>query len=119
MLRFQDSFGSSVMVILWPSFSNSWDPCAHCQAGSLRSMEWSPSSEHHSRAAGQHIPRVLWHPKIHYRFHNSPPLGHIPVHLNAIHAAVVCLFSISFNRLERRLSELPVNRITATKECDL
>jgi hypothetical protein len=39
-------------------------------------MEQSPSSEANSLLAPQ-IPYLLWYPKVHCHFHNSPPVSHI------------------------------------------
>ena len=41
------------------------------------SMEQSSSWEANSFSASQRIPRILWKPKVHYRFHKS--LKHVPV----------------------------------------
>ena len=51
------------------------------------SVRWSPSWEANSSSRSHDIPRILWHPKFHYRAHNSPL---VPPILNYIHPAITC-----------------------------
>jgi hypothetical protein len=50
------------------------------------SMEQSPSWKAIRFSASQEIPRLLWKPKVHCRFHNSPQLVPILTHINPVHA---------------------------------
>jgi hypothetical protein len=47
-------------------------------------MKFSPSSEAANCAATQELPTTLWHQKVHYRLHNSPPLVPILSHTTPI-----------------------------------
>ena len=50
------------------------------------SIQQSPSSEANRFSASQEIPRILWHPKVHYRIYKCPPPMSILSHLDPAHA---------------------------------
>jgi hypothetical protein len=61
-----------------------------------RDMEQSPSSEANSHSTSKKIPRLLYHPKFHYRVHRSPPLVPVLHQMNLIHIPTPSFFNIHF-----------------------
>jgi len=60
-------------------------------------MEQSPSREADSHSASIWIPRLLCNPKVHCRFHKSPPLPSILSPMNPVHTFPPFLSKIHFN----------------------
>jgi hypothetical protein len=48
-------------------------------------MEQTSSLEANSHSASQEIPRLLWHPKVHYHVHKSLPLVPVLNHMLPVH----------------------------------
>jgi hypothetical protein len=61
------------------------------------SMELSPSWESTSCAATQEFPNILWHPNVHYRFHENRPLVPILSQINPVHTSPSYLYKVHLN----------------------
>jgi hypothetical protein len=88
--------------ISWPS----WLPSSHQHHTIINThthththitLEESPSWEANSRSPSEEISRLLWNPKVHYRFHNSPLLVPILSQMNKVHNSPLCVSKIHFN----------------------
>jgi hypothetical protein len=64
-------------------------------------MEQSTSWEADSHSANQEIPRLLWNPKVYYRFRNVPP--QVPI-LSQMHP--VCTFPPYFPKIHSNITFL-------------
>jgi len=60
-------------------------------------MEQSHSEEANFSSTNEEIPRILWNPLVHYRFHISPQLIPTLSQINLVHTLPTDFFTILFN----------------------
>ena len=62
-------------------------------------MEQSSSWAARRSWVSQETPRTLWHPKVHYRIHKSPPPVTILSPINPVHASCFCFFKVRLHSI--------------------
>jgi hypothetical protein len=79
---------------------------AHDKETGISFMEHSPSSESNNQSPVQKISRPLWNPRVHHRFHKTPPLVHILRKINSVHTLPPYFYKIHSNIILRSTRSL-------------
>jgi hypothetical protein len=74
-------------------------------------MKRSPPLEANSRSVSPEIPCLSWDLKVHYHFHNSPPMVPILSQMKSIHTLIHYFFMIYFNIGLQAASSLQISRL--------
>jgi hypothetical protein len=87
---------------------------SECSIVWAKLTQWdSHSREANRSSASQEISRILWNPKVHYRFHKSPSLVPILSQSNPVHTPLFHLLKIKFNISSHLRLGLPLGHFTS------